>query len=455
MIRLDITCSLQHYHQQILEFAVNCDSDQEQHIFHLEALGNCPGVVVQDLQIVDANGLPVAFTVDGLKLQHINAPRFRITYRIQTRYTQCVGFDREFILTYPFISATEAFFGTGVFAHPDDLPQQTDNIQATFQLRDLPAGWGIFTNLPMGTISPGQLDEYYVYCAVNLQPAQHTYAGRVSLQFLAQDGVAFPVLPNDIWRFVDAWLDWLETHLAPYWQQPNILFLRAADDFRQQTDNRAGATGENVLNGIVSYGPSDPDYLEMMFGYRDYSFFVYDGLAHEFMHAYTTTSWTGRYKAILYPSPDCPPPHSQLIGEGLNLYFHRRFLYRYLDGTDARFYIDTMARSLNRLQQRSSHRAILNLLILDAFLHDQGSSLLTLYQAAVVQKSQRRGPYDSAEFLFELMARHLHIDVPSNLRQQILGPDMPDYATLLPSALNRFGYSLLDGVNGYKIQPIA
>ncbi len=414
-----------------LFFDIACQAESRQHEFVLGALAVGNGISVEALQVQDADEWAVR---DDCLI--IVGSSFRIQYYVTTIYQDCVGSDRDVELTYPFVNEAEIFFGLGTLALPE-----TD-FQATIQLHDVP--WPLFTNLLGRVHGPGALDSFFVYSARGLVPESHIYHGQlqdVIFQLAVQPTKSIPLSRHDIWQYIDNFMAWMESNLAPYQQadQINILILQAPDDFATHTNGRAFATGENMLNGIVVYGPQNPDYLRRQFGYEDYAFFLYDGLTHELLHFYTTPVSAGAPKSALFPSEDCPPADVRLLGQFMNLYFHRQYVYQALFGDDERFYVHDMARALN--QGRKS--GLLDLFILDDYLQGQAESLLARVSALIRERQQTRAPYESATVLLE--------GVPKEYRELITTPTVPDYVVLIEPALQRRGYTMSVGAAGYEI----
>jgi len=330
-MHLAITVSLQHYLDRRLDFTLVWE-----HVgattFELAALEH-PLVRVQDLT-AEAAGQSIPVRLAGQRLTVAAATPITLCYSVSTPFTDCLGADRQVDLILPFINMNEVFFGTGVIPYPAELPRIADELQVSFRLTELPDGWQAFSSMSTGGAHPAKLDGFFCYGSLGQAPEISTYAGRekhVTLRWLTQHGKAFDDLPFLI-DSARRWLDWLEANLAPYsgLEQIDVLLLRAPHDYRAQTGGNAFATGENVLNGIVAYGPDAPMELAKL-GYPTYRAFLVSGLLHEILHFYTTVAWNGQYKSILYPAPDCPRPDSRMIGETLNLYFSEQFALTLLD----------------------------------------------------------------------------------------------------------------------------
>jgi hypothetical protein len=456
-IHLSITLNLADYLQNLAHITVTCQSQHSPHQFQFEALSIDKGLRVLDLQITNPANQPISFTT-AANLIHIPASDFHITYTVQTEYAVCVGADMDVELVYPFMNVDEIFLGSGIIAHPSPLRDLETDIQVTLNIENLPSNWNLISNFIGDSISPATLDGFFLYAAPQLALSFHTYNGHhqsVTFRFASQYAKSIPITTQELWQFIDTCLNWMEAHLAPYQQVPeiNILILQAPADFQSIAQRPTFATGENVLNGIITYGPDNPSYFQRLFGYTDYKTFLLDGIAHELMHTYTTTSWQGKYKAVLVPTADCPPSHARLLGEALNLYFHRQILYRYMDGSTDRFFTETLTQTLNRQRQRPRKDSLLDLFLFDAHLRGNNSSLLVLLSAMLKQKQQTPTPYESAAWLFDILRDQLGITASNTARDLLLADEIPDYLTLLPLALAQFGFQLTESDSQIQITP--
>ena len=456
-IQLNITINLADFLQNRIHFEIQCLSQLPTHEFQLEALAIDKGLKVLDFQILDLVDQPISFSITD-NMIHIPSSNFHMTYAIQTDYAQCIGADMNVELVYPFMNADEIFLGSGIIAHPTPLRDLETDIQATIQIENVPPNWNLLSNFIGDQISPATLDGFFLYAASQLSLDFHTYDGQyqpITFRVATQYGKTIPFTTEELWGFIDGCLDWTETHLASYQQASkiNILILQAPNDFQDIAQRPTFATGENFLNGIITYGPSDGRYFQRLFGYSDYKTFVLDGIAHELMHIYTTTSWQGKYKAILVPAANCPPSHARLVGEALNLYFHRQILYGYLDNSMGHFFTETLSQTLNRQRQRPRKDPLLDLFIFDTHLREKGCSLRAVFSAMLKQKQQSPRPYESAAWIFDILHDHLGISVSKIHKDLLLGDDIPDYLALLTPALEKFGYQLKEIDGKFQIEP--
>lgn len=437
---IKINVDLSNYRNQTLRVRLDYETGAARNGAALPALAVKNGVEIADLSVLDDAGRAVPFTVEGETLL-IEAAAFRLSYALQTGYTQCVGSDKDVDFLYPFLNANEIFFGSGAIAYPTPLPDLAETMQVSFHLTNLPAGWRVFSNLTAAEISPAALDGFFVYCAPAQPVERYTFKGvdrSIDFRLCVQYGKSIPLAPQEIWQYVETYCQWLERHLRPlsHLQTVNILILQAPAEFEAVANGRSFATGENVWNGIAAYAPTDGAYLRRMFNYSAYAYFLYDGLTHELMHYYTTTAWQGKYKSILYPAPDCPPQAARLLGETLNFYFHDRYLRRYVSGSDAQFITETLARARLSQEQTGRPNPLLGLFVVDLYLRSRGSSLLELFGRMLARQQATGEPYRSMAILFEVLEEEFGLTLPVEYREILLGTRMADPA-MVEAALRR------------------
>ncbi len=409
-------------------------------VMMLEALTVGNGVMVTDVQVEDEASRPQPFTLSDNQL-HIAASPFCLRYTVRSQYRDCVGADRRAYFTYPFANAQEFFMGAGVLPYPVNLAAIAEQLRVAVSVTGLPDDWQLFSNGFLTDPHPAKLDSFFLYAAPVPQPTLHRYqrlGDKVTFQFLVQRGRELPHSLPYICAYLDETLAWLERHLAPYRQAPtiHILFLQAAADFAEQTNNLAFATGENVLNGIITYAPDNPVYLEQLFGQADYATFLLDGLAHELVHTYTTTVWQGRYKAVLYPAPDCPSPVAHLLGEALAGYIHRLYL-RQRDsehnGSDfpPGFIAQDVVFAREQQKKRGRNHPFLDLFLFDQELRPHGCTLLMLVGEIMRERQISRQPYADVDFLLMKLAEKWGLEMGERGRALLLPSMTPDYASAL------------------------
>lgn len=452
-MQVEFTISLRDVANRLLHVVVEGQSVQSPISFMLEALGGIPGIEILNLAVTGQHGQAIECNISETSLT-IPAPKFRLTYTLKTDYTDCMGADRDVYLMYPFINSHEIFFGVGSIPVPSPLHEWVDDSQVNFAVVDVPAGWQVYSNLMEGVVEPTKLEGFFIYAADNLEISNHTYvtqSGPLQFQLVVQHGKIIPQTPDEIWNFIDRYMTWVERNVGPYRQarEINLLILQAPDDFEQQTQGRAFATGENVPNGIIVYAPNNPDYLWKLFEHNNYAYFLEEGFAHELMHFYTTSNWAGRAKSVLYPTPDCPPADARLIGEALNQYCFNQFMYR--DVTE-QFYNYYLARALNQQQKRGRRNQILDLFLLDTHLRRQGHSVLALFGAMVAEKQRRPSPYANAQFLLDVANDWLGVDISPQIAALVSGNDIPDYPALMGWALTERGYTLIENQGNFFIR---
>jgi hypothetical protein len=405
-MQLDVTVSLQHYRERRLKFTLVWTPDHPGTVrFDLPPLDH-PFVQVSDLR-VEADGAPIHARRRETQFSFDAAAPVTIRYSLATPFVDCMGADRHIDLILPFVNADEVFFGTGAVAYPSNLPQIAADLRVTFQLVDVPDGWDAFSSMITGGAHPAKLDGFFCYCSRRQAPEVTVFEGkekRVMFRWRTQHGKTFEDLPF-LMDGSRRWLEWLEANLAPYsgLDQIDVLLLRAPQDYQQETDGRAFATGENVLNGIVAYG-SDGRLDCEQWGYSSYRGFLIGGLLHEIMHFYTSSVWSAAYKSILYPAPTCPRADQRLIGEVLNLYFSEQYA-RVLMG-------EPPAPPPERRASTGRTAPLALLSMLDRTLIARGSSLRALFAAMLERKRHERSPYPSAAWMFDVLRDDLGIDAP-------------------------------------------
>ena len=403
----------------------------------LEALVVGEGIKVTGITVEDENARPQPLTLQANQL-HIPVSSFRLRYTVQSAYRVCVGADRQVYFTYPYGNDEEFFIGAGLLPYPANLPALADDLTVQVTLRHLPPNWQVFSN---GSLDhPAKLDSFFLYSAPDLRPQTHTYTGLghpLTFHLLAPRGRELPLPFADLTTHLDHTLAWLEKNLAPY-QQANdifVLFLQAAADFATQTHDRAFATGENVYNGIVTYAPDDPPYLQRLFGQSSYAAFLRDGLVHELVHTYTTTAWQGKYKAILFPASDCPPQVQHLLGEALAGYVHRLCLRELANPTSGLAWPEGLhqdvAFAYEQQKKRGRNHPFLDLHLFDQALRHEGMTLLTLLGEVMRERQLTREPYNGLDFLWRKLEEKWGINLGQRGRDLLLPPSTSDYATIL------------------------
>lgn len=337
-----------------------------------EAIAAQNGITVENLTITDTNAQPIDYTVDDDVIS-IDADQYVLQYTLHTQYDACVGADRNYYLIYPFMNPDEICLGSGAIPYP-----QGELLPYEFQVKKMPPEFGVFSNLePM---HPEKVGTFFLYASrhQNIERFTYQYAGGNTLQlsFLTQHNVTLPFELTTLYAFLHNWLAFLEKHIGSYQRTKHIncLVLQAPHDFEQQANNRTFATGENMLNGIVTYAPSSAAYLHKQFGHDDYEYFLYDGFTHELGHLYTSAG-NSTQKCILYATPDCPSEDRMLIGEALNGYVHELYMHHAYHQDMQRFYNVTLP---SWLEHERRHRLKLKWFLMDVALH-------TKYQSSVWQ----------------------------------------------------------------------
>ncbi|HSM72333.1 MAG TPA: hypothetical protein VK851_12385 [Anaerolineales bacterium] len=426
--RLWLSIDVGGYLLRRLDVTMRVDSDRLPSAFRFELLIPRPGVRLEDFQVLDGDGQSVDFSMEDGQLV-VPERKFEISYSVSVDYHDCVGVDRETEFNFPFMSNAEIYFSTGLFPYPTDLHSSNDEMKLDFQVVGLSAGWHSFSNLDVGGLKAAKLDNFFWYAAPELEPVKVDIKGSekmICFQVLSQRGKQFPISADELSDFLEQYLTWLEKNIGPYRQlaEINILLLQAPPNYQELARNTTFATGENMINGILAYGPdSIADYRKLgCASYRDY---LFEGLAHEVMHFYTTTAVQGQYKSVLYPTLNCDPVHARLIGESLNMYFIYQFVGEYLQNpirlkNQLKFHLE-------RALKLGRRDGLLDLYLFERWLKDKGSSLMGLFHALIKQKQAFPGPYSSGTILFEALREKMGIDASAEIEDLVLGRSVPDY----------------------------
>ena len=442
-MQMKIIVDLSRYDSNILDFNIEYQTSAKQTELTLSALGVGNGIDVLDLKAVDDLGSALTLEIEQNNIV-VKAQHFFLTYAIHTTYTQCVGADKKNYFTYPFINSKEVFWGTGVVAYPQALPDIAADARSSFQINNLPAGWKLFSNIAPGEIHPATLEGHFVYCSPDQDPYTFVYQGMqgdIAFHWLVQSGKTCPIQPDELQDFVGSNIQWLERHLAPMRTNSiNFLVLQAPSDFEQLANGQAFATGENVLNGIVTYAPQDPNYLRKFSAGENYREFLLEGLVHELMHFYTTTTWQGLFKSYLFPAENCHPIHARLLGEALNLYYCLQWLYRYL-GKSEDFIPEVISRNLSTHLKSNRRSSLLDVFLLDVALQRSNMSLLQVFSTLVNSQQTQPQPYQSVQVLLDA-AIQLGWNPPLEYPDRLLDETVPQYFPIVEQALADVRYSL-------------
>jgi len=411
-MNLDISVDIGGYAQGRVRVRVDVRASEGEHVFALDALAAGPGVAVTGWQVAGGKS-----SLDG-RLARVTGAEFVITYDVEIAHKVCLGSGKDTDLVYPFLNANEVFFGTGL------LPVPQEPCTAAFRLAGLPAGWSEFSSLTPGGMHADKLSAFFCYCAPGAAPAEHAWRGReqeVKLRILKQRGASLPAPEQALFDFFDGYMGWLEESLAPYRRagEINFLVLQAPSDFSVLSGGRSFATGENMLNGIACYAPADAEYLRNYFGFSSYEQYLYEGLAHELMHFYTSAALEAREKTVLYPAPGCPDYAARLLGEALNNYFYSGYVSRQVPAARGS-HENWLSRARARAAKTGGRQPFLDLLELDEYLRAKGASLLALFREMVLLRLNDRRPYESAAFLFETMRSRLRLAPPEALEKAVL-----------------------------------
>ena len=431
-LRLDASVYVEHYPSRELDIVFRVDSDTEIPLFRFELLLSRPGVRLENLKVVDTNGENVKHYPHDGKIE-FEAMQFEISYCVVVDHSDCVGVDRETEFIFPFINENEVFFGTGLFPFPVNLHEPDADIELSFNVDGVSADWQMFSSLDVGRLAAAKLDNFFWYANAD-RALQQIFLdggqGPIRFQLLVQREKTIPISSGEFNEFLSRFISWVESNIAPYRQLADIncLILQAPPDYLNMTESTSFATGENVINGIAAYGPDDPDNYQKL-GCETYRDYLLEGIAHEFMHCFTTTAIQGKYKSILYPSPGCPPAHARFIGESMNLYCIYQFIGEYM-GDPFRLQ-DHLKFHLGWVKNSKRRSGLLDAYLFDQFLVENGSSLLSLFSAMVKRKQEEPGPYTSGEFILETLREKMNIEDLSDVAELILGVATPDYNSII------------------------
>ena len=431
-LHLDASVYVECHPSRKLNIVIRVDSDTELPLFRFELLLSRPGVRLDNLQVGDTNGNNVKHYPHGGAIEFA-VKQFEISYCVVVDHSDCVGVDRETEFIFPFINEHEVFFGTGLFPFPVNLHEPDADVEFSFNVEGVSADWHIYSSLDVGRLAAAKLDNFFWYANADRAPQQiFLDEGQepIRFQLLVQRDKNIPISSGEFGEFLSRYTSWVECNITPYRQLADIncLILQAPPDYLNMTENTSFATGENVINGIAAYGPDDPDNYQKL-GCETYRDYLLEGIAHEIMHYFTTTAIQGKYKSILYPSPDCPPAHARFIGESMNLYCIYQFIGEYM-GDPFRLQ-DHLKFHLGWVQKSKRRSGLLDAYLFDQFLIENGRSLLSLFSAMVKRKQEEPGPYTSGEFILETLHEKMKIEVLSDVAELILGDATPDYNSII------------------------
>jgi hypothetical protein len=449
---MQITIDLRSAEHDKLNIALDCSLNG--HRLKLQALTIGNGIQISNLAICDPDGTPLPYSIQG-EIIECSADRVHIEYTLTTSYKVCVGSDKQQDFIYPFINANEVFFGTGSIPVLETVDNPIFDVPTTLILINLRVGWKVFSNLELGSANESLSGSFFVYAAnymmISTFDLLHTDA---VFEILAQYEATLPKPPNELSAFIDESIGWLESQLIPLplKRHVRLLILQAPTNFEEIANQRSFATGENVPDGIICYAPRNPDYLRRFFDYDDYGYFLLDGIVHEMMHWYTTSSSDGRHKSILFPSAICPSADANLLGETLNSYFHNQYLIQHQYNDLSLFLERHILRGLQN--QRPGRKPLLDLFLLDIYLMSQGQSLWTLFRELLRDKQHNVTGYDSIMYLVEIAQKVLQINLPAEYQQMLTGEMIPDYQSRVAEMLRQIGYQIKTERETLIIEPI-
>lgn len=347
-------------------------------------------------------------TVEGKSIDYEQNPTgliipvkdFVLSYQLEIDYEFCVGSDIAENFTYPFLNQNELFIGTGILPCPAHLEELAEALSCQLEIEGLSHNWQCFSNA-FPEFHPIMLQGFFFYAAETLN-THHYQVKEIKFHLAIQKGKTIPLSIESLFDFISRYMAWLSEKIAPYQGAGaiNILLLQAPANFSEMANHRSFATGENVYKGIVAYAPNDAAYLQKIFGHQDYSYFIFDGIAHEILHYYATSNWQGRYKAILYPAESCSPYEAHLLGETLTSYIHTLYLSEEKP--------EAMSQRIQHQLQHGQRSAFLDLRRFEKILGNHDLSVLALFRQIIQKKLQNPGGTELSQ-LFEILEHEFQL----------------------------------------------
>lgn len=462
--RFDYVVDLTGYAENCFTVTATFHMHKPNNLFTLSAMAVNNGINFELLTLETLDGERIPLNSPDFDSLFIAPQNFKISYSVSSVYGNCMGVDKKYDFIYPFFDHEEEefFFGTGLLIYPTRMRHDDIYADAFLKLVNLPEGFSLYTNFWLdsgneGEISEEKLDGFFVYSARRVAPVVEQFPlndGRMfELHVLVEHEKSIPFGEEDLIRFADGYMDFLEDEIAPFKQseQIKLLMLQAPPNFLKTANHRTFATGENFVNGIITYAPHDEVYLKRVFGYTDYAYYLYDGFVHEMMHFYTTCS-TNRAKSAIFSSPDCSRHDCWMIGEVLASYFHNMYMAKYYKGSLTHFITHNIVNALNLWKRNNQRNYTLDWFAFDIHLrYEHDLSLRALFREMVLEKQRDRTPYTSVEWVFEVLER-MGVEVEEDTRVFLRKSALPDYERVIKESLRLLGYDLIYEDNTYKVQ---
>ena len=412
-MKVDVIINLKKYLKNRLIFSIkfNLNKNSNKLVFNLLKIET--GIELKNIEVLDTDNNKINYSIED-NLIVIDKQIFTLNYEVDSIFKNPVGYNRSVEFLYPFLNEREIFLGSGSIPYPVNLAEISDDIDFVIDIINLPENWNILSNIKFGIKNPPILDTFFIYCSIKKSSYLNIYHGKnsnIKFNITIQENREIPISIEDLFLYINKYCRWLEKNLAPLRKidKIDILILQAPLTFKQLTNNESSATGENMLNAILLYGPNDNNYYKKLFGYKGYDRFIYDAITHELMHSYTTTSWQGKYKSILYPSLKCSYYNARVIGELLNIYFHNKYLYDYFNHSD-----DFITEVIHEGYLKKS---LMPLFLLDRYLQKENTSLLELFSKLLFFN---KGAFDSLDILFKTSQKELGITIKDYFNQKKL-----------------------------------
>ncbi len=452
-MKITITINLKDYLKNNLIFSVKFDLENKTNKIILNALAVKTGIKINNLVISDNKNNSITYTIKDNFIT-VNENSFTINYTLNTVFTDCMGFNKRTEFLYPFINQHEFFLGSGSVPYPENMSEISDKLKITTQIINQPDFIKTLSNIKFRSNFLPLIDTFFIYSSNKNIIHKFTFHGQkntINFQIVIQKNKQIPITADKLFSYINDYCIWLESNLTPleHVNKINIIILQAINNFTELTRNEAIATAENMLNTIIIYGPDNSEYYKKLFNYSDYAKFIYDAITHELMHSYTTMSWHGKYKSILYPDKKCSNQDARFIGEALNMYFHNYYLENYFSNSNEIFITKIIFDSfINYI--KNGNDSLMRLFLLDFYLKKNNSSLLKLFSELLKHTKQA---YHSLEILFKASKKYLKITIDDKFRKIILNENQADISVIKP-AFEYEGYKISQNNNIFRISKI-
>jgi len=452
-MKISITIDFKNYLKNNLVFSVRFDLENKKNRIILNAIAVKAGIRTSNLVVLDNKSNYLDYIIKD-NIITVNERSFIINYTLNTIFTDCVGFNKKIEFLYPFINQNELFLGSGSIPYPENLSEISNKLKITTKIINKPEFWNTLSNIKFESNFLPITDTFFIYSSNENTIHKYTFHGQkniVDFQIVIQKNKKIPISINKLFSYINDYCIWLENNLIPlkHVDKINIIILQTTDNFTELTGNEAMATAENMLNTIIIYGPDNNKYYKKLLNYSDYTKFLYDAITHELMHSYTTMSWQGKYKSILYPDKICPNKDARFIGEALNIYFHNYYIENYFSNSNETFITKIIFDSfINYI--KNGNDSLMRLFLLDFYLKKNNSSLLELFSELL---KHTKKPYNSLKILFDTSKKYLNITINDKFKKIILNERIAD-TSVIKSAFEYEGYKILKNNKIFEVSKI-